>query len=93
MKRTNRKTKDKTVSPRNRKPVDTSTYEGRFAVRLKTLREKAGISVHELAELTEIPFQTLFKWESADRCPVNEQILIVAKALKIKVSSLVEDKK
>jgi transcriptional regulator with XRE-family HTH domain len=78
---------------RKRKEVDTSTYEGRFAVRLKTLREKTGLSVLELSEQTGIPFQTLFSWESADRCPVNEQILLVAEALNIKVSRLVEDKK
>jgi len=87
------KKKDGNPLGRNRKKVDTSTYTGRFAERLKMLREKAGLSVHELANETGIPFQTLFKWESGDRCPVNEQILLVAEALKIKVARLVEDKK
>ena len=78
---------------RPRKAVDTSTYEGRFAVRLRTLREKAKLSVEELSEATGIPLQTLYAWESAFRCPVNEHILLVAEALKIKVARLVEDKK
>ena len=83
----------KAMSPRLRKEIDTSTYTGRFAARLKALREKAGMSVEEVAEKTGIPFQTLYRWESGDRCPVNEQILQVANALNIKVSRLIEDKK
>ena len=78
--------------PKPRKEVDTSTYTGRFAVRLRTLREKKKMTVLELAELTGIPFQTLHRWESGERCPVNEQILLVAEALKINVSRLVDDK-
>jgi ribosome-binding protein aMBF1 (putative translation factor) len=77
---------------RPRKAVDTSTYTGRFAVRVRSLREKAGMSVEELSEVSGIPLQTLHKWESADRCPVNEQILLLAEALHVKVARLVEDK-
>ena len=88
MKRTNRKTKDKPVSPRNRKPVDTSTYTGRFAIRLKTLREKTGMSVDELAEKSGIPRTTLFNWESSISQPLIGQLPKLAEALKIKTRTL-----
>ena len=77
--------------PRTRKEVDTSTYGGRFAVRLRTLREKKKMTIEELAELTGIPQTTLYRWENGDRCPVNEQVFLVAEALQIKASRLLED--
>ena len=74
---------------RPRKAVDTSTYTGRFAVRLKSLREKAGLSVDELAELSGIPRTTLFNWESADRTPINDDLLKVAEALEVNIRTLI----
>jgi len=79
--------------PRTRKEVDTSTYEGRFGTRLRKLREKAGLTVEELAEITGIPNPTLYRWECGDRCPINEQVFLVTDALKIKPSRLLEDPK
>ena len=76
---------------RKRKEVDTSTYGGRFAVRLKMLREKKKMTIEELAELTGIPQTTLYRWENGDRCPVNEQVFLVTEALEIKPSRLLED--
>ncbi len=81
------------MNARPRKEIDTSTYEGRFAARLRALREKKKMTVEELAERTGIPSTTLYRWESGDRCPINEQILLVAEALQIKASKLIEDPK
>ena len=85
------KTRD--MSPRAKKEVDVSTYEGRFAVRLKKLREKKKVSIEALSEMTGIPQTTLYRWENGDRCPVNAQVLLVAEALEIKISRLLEDPK
>ena len=73
---------------RPRKAVDTSTYTGRFAERLKMLREKTGMSVDELAEASGVSRTTLFCWESADRTPVNDDLLKVAKALGVNVRTI-----
>jgi len=76
---------------RPRKAVDTSTYTGRFAVRLKTLRERAGFTVEELAEVTGIPKPTLYHWEIAHTTPSFEQLPILAKALQIRVRTLLPE--
>ena len=73
---------------RLRHEVNTSTYGGRFAVRLKTLREKTGMTVEELAEKTGVPIATLYSWENASRSPVNDDLLNVAKGLKVSVRNL-----
>ncbi len=39
------------------------TYSGRFAIRLRELREKAGLTVPELAERIGVPAQTIYHWE------------------------------
>ena len=77
---------------RPRKEVDTSTYPGRFALRLKALREKTGMSVDELAEESGIPRTTLFNWESSIREPLIGQLPQLAKALGVKVRTLLPEK-
>ena len=77
---------------RPRKAVDTSTYTGRFAERLKMLREKTGMSVDELAEKSGVSRTTLFSWESTKRSPVNEELLQVADALGVTVRTLMPPK-
>jgi len=77
------------MTPRQRKPVDTSTYEGRFAVRLKNLREKAGYSVEQLAEISGVPRTTIYNWESGTyKAVIDGSLLNLAKALEIKVRTL-----
>jgi len=76
------------MSPRPRKEVDTSTYEGRFAVRLKMLREKTGMTVDEMAEKTGINRATLYSWENGSRSPINNDLLIAAEFLGCNVRSL-----
>ena len=78
---------------RPRKAIDTSTYTGRFAARLKMLREKKKMTLETLSEITGIPQTTLYRWENGDRCPVNEQVFLVTEALEIKPSRLLEDPK
>ena len=76
------------AAARNRKDVDTSTYTGRFAVRLRSLREKRGMSVEELAEASGIHVQTLYRWEQGDKAPTIEKFPELAAALKITVSGM-----
>jgi len=68
--------------------IDTSTYSGRFAVRLRALREKSGMSVPELSRKTVIPKLTLYRWEQADRDPPLNALPILAKALGVSVRAL-----
>jgi DNA-binding XRE family transcriptional regulator len=77
------------VSPRNRKKVDTSTYSGRFAIRLKTLREKAGMSVDELAEKSGIPRTTLYNWESGTyKAVIDDPLIAIAVSIGVNVRTL-----
>jgi len=73
---------------RPRREIDTSTYSGRFAVRLRALREKAGLSVAEVSEMTGIHKKSLYDWESGLREPSLNHYPILAKALKIKTRTL-----
>ena len=74
--------------PRKNDNIDLNTYSGRFAERLRTLREKAGLSVEELAEKTGVSIATLYSWENASRSPVNDDMLKVAETLGISIRSL-----
>ncbi len=80
------------MNARPRKEIDTSTYEGRFAARLKMLREKAGLSVDELAEKSGIPVQTLYTWENGSRSPIPETLPNLAEALGVKTRTLLPEK-
>ena len=80
------------MAARPRKKVDSSTYPGRFALRLRMLREKAGLSVEELAEKSGIPRRTLFNWEGGERSPSIEQFPQLAEALRVKIRSLMPEK-
>ena len=73
---------------RQRKTVDTSDYAGRFAVRLRSLRDKAKMSVPELSELTGYPVRNLQRWESGDRQPPINSFPIYAKAFGISIAKL-----
>ncbi len=56
------------------------------------LREKAGLTVDELAEKSGISRTTLFNWESTTRSPVNEDLMKVAEALGVEVRTLLPKK-
>jgi len=77
---------------RHRKEIDTSTYTGRFAERLRMLREKAGLSVDELAEKSGIPKNTLYEWESDNRTPGIDRFPQIAETLGVTVRALLPTK-
>lgn len=52
-----------------RKEPDQSTYAGRFAARLRTLREKAKLSTEQVADSLGVAQQTIYKWEAGLREP------------------------
>ena len=57
---------------------------------IKELREKAGLSRTELAEISEVPYRTLENWEKGTRKPLNiYQLKKVADALKCTVEELI----
>jgi len=74
--------------PRKNDKIDPNTYSGRFAERLRMLREKTGMTVEELAEKTGVSKITLYTWENASRSPVNDDLPIVAQALNVNVRTL-----
>ena len=80
------------MSARPRKEVTPDTYSARFALRLKELREKAGLTVDQLAEKSGIPRRTLFNWESATCEPTIGHLPQLAAALRIKVRSILPEK-
>lgn len=66
--------------------VDVSTYSGRLAQRMKTLREKAGISTDQAAEaITAAGFtvatRTYYGWEAGSRQPPLDALPSIATAL------------
>ena len=69
---------------RPRKPVDTSTYEGRFAVRLRMLREKAGYTPESFAEELGMSKIAIYKWEQAKAAPNVADFPKIAEALQLK---------
>jgi len=76
-------TKTKDMSPARKEP-DTSTYPGRFAVRLRTLREKAELTPGEVADKMGVTLNTIYHWESAHTFPNAEQLLLLSNVLGLK---------
>lgn len=76
---------------RKRKEIDLNTYEGRFAFRLRVLREGRDMTIEELAEKTGIPVGTLYDWESARYSPTVEKLPILALALETSVRMLLPE--
>ena len=77
---------------RPRKEIDASTYLGKFAERLRMLREKKGLSVDQLAKKSGLSDRTLFSWESASYSPNIEQLPALADALGVKIGKLFPEK-
>jgi transcriptional regulator with XRE-family HTH domain len=67
-----------------RKEVDTSTYAGRFAVRLKTLRTKAGLTPEEAADAIGVTATAIYHWESGLKIPAVPKFPVIAKAYNLK---------
>ncbi len=74
------------MAARPAKAIDDSTYVGRFAIRLKALREKAGKTVDQVvAELAEANMptsrRTYYDWESAHTTPPMNALPVLAELL------------
>lgn len=72
-----------------RKPVDESTYSGRFAARLRELREKRGLTVQEAAESIskagyQIAERGYYSWESHKNQPPLDAFPALAEAFSLK---------
>ena len=72
------------MAPRTRKEVDTSTYGGRFAARLRMLREKAGCTPEQVAETLGVSYQAVYYWESGLRQPKISDLPKIAEAFGMK---------
>jgi len=70
------------MSPARKQP-DTATYSGRFAVRLRTLREKAGLTPEEAAQAIGVSFVTLYDWEGGRKIPSLEKFPKIAEIYEI----------
>jgi len=77
-------TKTKTMMTPARKEPDASTYAGRFAIRLKQLREKTKMTPQELAEKLGVTATTIYSWESTHRSPHITDFQRLAEALNLK---------
>lgn len=66
-----------------RKEPDQTTYSGRFAVRLRSLREKAKLSPEQVSEALSVSLAAIYHWESGRSRPDVEYYPILAKLYKI----------
>ncbi len=72
------------MNARPRKEIDTTTYEGRFAARLKMLREKAKLTVADVAEAVGVSAVAVYQWEQANRTPPIGVFPVFAEIFKLK---------
>ena len=78
---------------RPRKPIDTSTYSGRFAERLRALRDKTGMSADAFAEKHGFARTTFYNWESGTyKMTVDGNLVVLSDALGIKLRTLFPEK-
>ena len=75
------------MTPAKKEP-DMTTYSGRFAARLRELREKAKLSQAEFAEATRSKQTTVSRWERGENVPPLDLFPEIAIALKTTVRNL-----
>ncbi len=80
------------MTPRARKELDLTTYEGRFAARLKMLREKAKLTPEQAAERLGAPKKSVYNWEAAISVPPLGMFPVLAGAYGVSVRSLMPEK-
>ncbi len=71
------------------KPPDLTTYSGRFAARLRALREKTGMTGQEMAKAVSdsgyvVKERSYYAWESGANSPPFDAIPFISKALGLK---------
>lgn len=76
------------MNPAPKKP-DETTYSGRFAARLRMLREKRGLTVQQVAEAireagNKLTDRTYYSWEAGQYTPPFETLPAIADALSVK---------
>lgn len=67
------------MTPPKREP-DLTTYAGRFAARLRELRQAAGLTQAEAAERLGLPQHVISRWERGEHAPSLKQFPAIAKA-------------
>jgi transcriptional regulator with XRE-family HTH domain len=82
-----RKTEKWDMSPARKEP-DKTSYAGRFAIRLRKLREDAGLSVIEVAEAMGVTPTTVYDWESTKSQPQISQLPQIAGVLGVSIRTL-----
>ena len=80
-------TKMQSMSPARKEP-DETTYSGRFAIRLRKLREEAGLSVIEVADAMNVTPTTIYDWESTKSQPSISQLPQIAGVLGVSIRTL-----
>ena len=80
-------TKVQNMSPARKEP-DKTSYVGRFAIRLRKLREEAGLSIDEVAAAMNVASTTIYHWESAKRQPQIAQLPEIAGVLGVSIRTL-----
>lgn len=63
----------------------------RFSTILTELRNKRGLSHEKLAKKAGVSPEIIAAWESGEQFPDQEHLLLLAKALKVPISALVND--
>jgi transcriptional regulator with XRE-family HTH domain len=71
-----------------RKEPDMTTFTGRFAARLRELREKAKLTQAELAAKIGVRVTAVSNWETAANSPTVDKLPVIAEALKVSVRNL-----
>lgn len=61
-----------------RKDVDISLFTGRFAKRLRYLREQAGLSAREAAKDCGVDENTIYAWENGTNMPPVKKYPVLA---------------
>lgn len=82
---------------RQPKEPDTTRYGGRLALRIRELREAAGLTVEQLAErITKAGYTTktptLYHWQNGTREPNIDALPAIARALKVSIADLMPEK-
>ena len=77
---------------RVQKKLDESTFLGRFAVRLRVLRENTGMDVYEIAEAYGFARTSFYDWENGRRTPPLEKLPRIAAALGVSVRNLLPER-
>ncbi len=84
------------MAARPTKPVDDSTYAGRFAARLRQLREKAKKTIDQVVSDMEnegysVAARSIYSWERAAHAPPIDAFPALAKALGVKIRNLLPE--